>query len=199
MPAWRTVSVVDDDDVLVARLRAGDDRALAAAYDAHGGAVYAVACRVTQDDQLARDVTQEVFVHLWAQPDRVDTGRGSVRTYLRVVAHRRAVDVVRRTERRGRAEETAWRSSADDAVVPTIEDGVVDDDAALWSRGIVVDALDQLPAEQRAALTLTYLEGRTLRDVAACLGIPEGTAKSRVRLGLAHVRALVGHALEAGR
>jgi RNA polymerase sigma-70 factor (ECF subfamily) len=199
MVEWRTVSEVDDDDVLVARLRAGDDRALASAYDAHGGAVYAVARRVTLDDQLARDVTQDVFVHLWECPERVDTSRGTVRTYLRVVAHRRAVDVVRRTERRGRAEESAWRSSPDDRVAPPVEDGVADGEAALWSRGIVVDALDQLPAEQRIALMLAYFEGRTLREVAECLGIPEGTAKSRVRLGIAHVRALVGHALEAGR
>ena len=199
MVEWRTVDRVDDDDVLLARLRAGDERALAAAYDAHGGAVYVVARRVTLDDQLARDVTQDVFVHLWEQPDRVDTARGSVRTYLRVVAHRRAVDLVRRTERRGRAELSAWRSTPDDGVVPAAEDAVTDDDAALWSHGIVIDALDQLPEEQRVVLTLAYLEGRTLREVAACLGIPEGTAKSRARLGLGHVRALVGRALEAGR
>src|SRR5207249_2789415 len=90
------------DAVLLARLQAGDDDALGAIYDVHADLVYGVARRVTRDEQLARDITQEVFTYLWELPGRVDLLRGSLRSYLAVVAHRRAVDEVRRCERRTR-------------------------------------------------------------------------------------------------
>jgi RNA polymerase sigma-70 factor (ECF subfamily) len=92
------------DAALLARISAGDDRALAAVYDAHADLVFGLARRVTRDEQLARDVTQEVFAHLWQAPSRVDLTRGSLRSYLAVLAHRRAVDEVRRSERRTRLE-----------------------------------------------------------------------------------------------
>src|SRR3954462_14952474 len=95
------------DAALLARLQAGDDLALAAIYDRHAGLVYGLARRVTRDEQLARDITQDVFSYLWELPDRVDLSRGSVRAYLAVVTHRRAVDEVRRNERRARIEAAA--------------------------------------------------------------------------------------------
>ena len=83
--------------------------------------------------------------------------------------------------------------------VPAFDERLADDDSVAWCAGVIVDALDQLPRDQREVVTMAYLEGRTLRDVAAQLGIPEGTAKSRARLGLAHVRAMVGRDVRAGR
>jgi RNA polymerase sigma-70 factor, ECF subfamily len=205
---WRTVHPMDGperadrrcgDDVLVARLQAGDDRALGRAYDEHAEAVLATARRVTLDEQLARDVVQDVFVHLWQSADRVDLNRGSLRAYLRVVAHRRAVDTVRRTVRRDRAETTLSSSPVTVVDVDGVDDGVADAAAAVWCHERLAEALEQLPEDQRAALRLAYYEGRTLKQVAEVLGIPEGTAKSRVRLGLARVRALVGDDLRETR
>jgi RNA polymerase sigma-70 factor (ECF subfamily) len=203
-PPRRTVVPVADpvradrsrsgDELHLARLVAGDDRALGAVYDEYGAAVLATARRVTVNDQLAGEVAQDVFVFLWEFPERVDLTRGSLRSYLCVIAHRRAVDAVRRSERRTRAELAA---SSGDELVDAPEDGVAAADAALWCHDRLVEALDQLPPEQREALTLTYLEGRTLRQAAADLGIPEGTAKSRVRLALARVRTLVGDDLRS--
>jgi RNA polymerase sigma-70 factor (ECF subfamily) len=205
---WRTVRPMRDperadrwcgDEVLVARLRAGDDRALGRAYDEHAEVVLATARRVTLDDQLAHDVVQEVFVHLWASADRVDLARGSLRAYLRTIAHRRAVDAVRRSERRHRAETQAAAAPTTVVDVAGADVSVTDAAAARWCNERRVAALGQLPDDQRAALELAYFGGQTLKQVAATLGIPEGTAKSRVRLGLARVRAIVGEDLRETR
>ena len=205
---WRTVSTMSDparadrwsgDEVLLARLRAGDDRALGRAFDEHAAVVLATARRVTLDDALAHDVVQDVFVHLWESADRVDLRRGSLRAYLRVVAHRRAVDAVRRAVRRDRAETSAATEPTAVRTVEPIDVDVTDDAAALWCHGRLAEALDQLPDEQRTALELAYYGGQTLKQVAVTLGIPEGTAKSRVRLGLARVRAIVGEDLRETR
>jgi RNA polymerase sigma-70 factor (ECF subfamily) len=188
--------------VLLARLCAGDDRALAVVYDEHAAVVFATARRVTVNEQLARDVTQDVFVGLWEAPDRVDLARGPLRAYLRTVAHRRAVDAVRRSERRARAESVATTTPASAASIDRIdgpEDAVADADAASWCGQRIADALAVIPHEQREVLRLVYIEGRTMREVAVLLSIPEGTVKSRARLGLARVRAEVADELRAGR
>jgi RNA polymerase sigma-70 factor, ECF subfamily len=193
--ARRSVPAVEagpqPDGTLLARIRAGDQRALGLVYDRHAGLVYGLARRVTRDDHLAQDVTQEVFTYLWELPDRVDLSRGSLRSYLAVVAHRRAVDEVRRSERRGRSENAH--------AVPDLQDGpengVVDAVAQEWGRQRLAAVLTQLPEDQRAAIGLAYYEGQTYLEVARTLGIPEGTAKSRLRLALARLRVLLGDEL----
>jgi RNA polymerase sigma-70 factor, ECF subfamily len=179
------------DGALVARLVAGDERALGLVYDRHSGLVYGLARRVTGDEQLAREITQDVFCHLWSHPDRVDPTRGSLRAYLGVVTHRRAVDAVRRSEARSRAESRA--SSGAPGVDHGADAPVVDAAAANWRTTRLREVLDGLPAEQRAALLLAYFDGCTYREVAVRLGIPEGTAKSRLRLALARLREQLEH------
>jgi RNA polymerase sigma-70 factor (ECF subfamily) len=184
-----------NDEVLLARVQAGDDTALGHVYDQHAELVFGIARRVTADEHLAKEVVQDVFVHLWEAPQRVDLARGSIRSYLGVVAHRRAVDAVRRAVRRGRAEAAGF--DAPDDRHGLVDDEVADADARTWCRTRLATAIEELPAEQRAALVLAYVEGRTFKEVARLLGIPEGTAKSRVRLAIARVRANVGGELRA--
>jgi RNA polymerase sigma factor (sigma-70 family) len=181
--------IPSSDTVVVARLLAGDDRALTEAYDRYGGMVYGLVRRVTRDDQIAREVTQEVFTFLWELPDRVDLTRGSLRAYLAVIAHRRAVDEVRRVVRRSKAESRA--SLQVERSPDGHENDVVEAGAQLWERRQLRGVLDELPEEQRVVLSLAYYDGLTYREVAARLGIPEGTAKSRIRLGLARLRGLL--------
>ena len=189
--------------MLLARVVAGDDRALALLYDEHAPAVLAVARRVTRNDQLATEVVQDVFVLLWQSPERIDLAKGTVRTYLRVVAHRRAVDAVRRSERRASAEAAASAAGAPVDAASRAgagpEELVTDAAAARWCDAVLAGAVATLPEEQREVLRLTYLEGRTMTDAAELLGIPLGTVKSRCRLGLARIRTLVAPDLEAGR
>jgi RNA polymerase sigma-70 factor, ECF subfamily len=177
----------DRDALLVERIRAGDDRALAAIYDQHAGLVYGLARRVARDEQLARDVTQEVFTYLWEKPDRVDLTRGSLRTYLALLAHRRAVDEVRRHEARLRAETV----SALPEPVDGPETCVVDASTQIWRKNHLTSLLDMLSAEQRAVVQLAYYDGLTRVQIAEALGIPEGTAKDRVRSALARLRTLL--------
>lgn len=175
------------DAVLVARMAAGDDSALAAVYDQHAALVYGLARRVTRDEHLARDVTQEVFTYLWEQPGRVDLSRGSLRAYLAVVAHRRAVDQVRRAERRARTEASQALPETEEGP----EVGVVAAATHAWRKQRLAAMLQRLPDDQRVALTLAYYEGLTYTQVSEALGIPLGTAKSRLRLALARLRTMI--------
>ena len=175
------------DALLMERIRAGDDQALAAVYDQHAGAVYGLARRVAQDEQLACDVTQEVFTYLWEMPHRVDLSRGSLRTYLTLLAHRRAVDEVRRRRTRSRAETAPAQPEPEDEPGT----GAIDRATATWRTRPVTVLLGMLPAEQRAAVQLAYYDGLTYVQVAKALGIPEETAKSQLRTALASLRTLL--------
>jgi RNA polymerase sigma-70 factor, ECF subfamily len=183
-----TVSAVERDGadpMLVARLCDGDADALSVAYDRYASLVHGVARRVLGDEGAAEDVTQDVFTHLWRYPDRVDLGRGCLRSYLGVIAHRRAVDALRRRTRRNDREE---RSEHERPAEPSVEEAVVVSVVSTWRATQVLEALERLPEEQQAAVRLAYYGGRTYRQVAAELGIPEGTAKSRLRLALTRLR-----------
>jgi RNA polymerase sigma-70 factor (ECF subfamily) len=177
-----------NEHLLHERLAAGDDDALAEVYDVYAPLVFGIARKVTASRALAEDVTQEVFVQLWQDPRRFDPERGTLRSYLGVLAHRRAVDAVRRDTRRHAREEIAGTGSV---AAPTSSWGqpetVVDREVA----GQVRRAIDRLPPAQQEALRLAYYGGRTYRDVASVLGIPEGTAKSRLRSGLANLSELL--------
>ncbi len=174
------------DAMLVARLIAGDDSALGTIYDRFGSMIYGLAKSVSHDEQISREVTQDVMTHLWEFPDRVDLGRGSLKSYLATMAHRRSVDAVRKSERIHRVED---RVRADnDAVVGSSEASVLDAAARVWQADRLAALMEKLPTDQREALRLAYFEGCTYRQVAVHLGIPEGTAKSRLRLALSRLR-----------
>jgi RNA polymerase sigma-70 factor (ECF subfamily) len=165
------------DVALVDRLRKGDQRALADLYDGYAGLVHGLALRVLRDQRAAEDVTQDVFVALWQDPHRFDATRGTLRGFLATMAHRRAVDAVRRDEARRARESRVARAPA---LGPDPADTVID----LGDSERVRHLVARLPAAQRRALELAYFAGRTYRQVAEELGIPEGTAKSRLRLAL---------------
>jgi RNA polymerase sigma factor (sigma-70 family) len=170
---------------------AGESAALAQVYDRYAGLVYALARRVLGDDALAEDVTQEVFLFVWEQPQRFDPARGSLRSWLGVLTHRRSVDRVRSEVRRSHREAQTER-----AVAPTGTEMDVDDRLELDRLAVRVrEGLDRLPPEQREALVLAYYGARTHRQVAAELAIPEGTAKSRLRLALKKLNEILGPSL----
>jgi RNA polymerase sigma factor (sigma-70 family) len=166
---------------------------LAAIYDEHAGLVYGLARRVTRDEQLARDITQEVFTYLWELPGRVDLTRGSLRSYLAIVAHRRAVDEVRRQERRSRTEAASALPEAEEGPETEVVAAAVES----WRKTRLAALLERLPAEQRTAVQLAYYNGLTYTEVAKTLGIPEGTAKSRLRLAIARLRTMLDDEMRA--
>ena len=162
------------------RLLQGEQGALGECYDQYSSFVFGLARRVIGDRRAAEDVTQDVFLYLWERADTFDPVRGGLRTWLGTLAHRRAVDHVRREEARRRRTEKVGNQAS---VAPDVEEMAV----AIVTAERVRAALDELPPEQRAAIQLAYFGGRTYREVAAELEIPEGTAKSRMRLGLARI------------
>lgn len=169
---------VTGDVRLVRRIAAGDETALTRIYDQFAPTVFGVARRVLGDPAAAEDVVQEVFVSLWERPSAFDSARGTLAAWLGMLAHRRAVDRVRREEAsRRRADAMA---SQPPVAPPDLDEAV----STLWIGERVRYAVHELPEEQRACVNLAYFEGKTYIEVAEILGIPEGTAKSRMRLAL---------------
>ncbi len=170
--------------LLAQRLCAGDESALGEIYDRFSAFVFGLALRVTGDRTAAEDVAQDVFVSLWDKPERFNPARGSMRAYLGTLTHRRAVDLIRREEARRRRE---TKTTAEPTPVTTVDDTAL---AGLTSDA-VRSAVASLPRAQREAVELAYFHGQTYRQVALALGIPEGTAKSRLRLALARIAEIV--------
>jgi RNA polymerase sigma factor (sigma-70 family) len=164
---------------LRARLLAGEEAALGELYDQFSPMVYGLALRVTGDRTAAEDITQDVFVHVWERPSSFDPGRGRLRGWLATIAHHRAIDHLRRVKVRRRYAAVEGTGQPP----PNPEEAAVA--AAVAKR--VRAAIRDLPPPQQAAVVLAYFEGRTFRQVAELLGVPEGTAKSRLRLGLRRV------------
>ncbi|WP_030168486.1 RNA polymerase sigma factor [Spirillospora albida] len=167
------------DEMLRDRLAAGDEDALGEVYDLFAPLVHGLARRVTGDAEAARDVTQEVFAGLWERPLAFDPARGSLRGWLATLAHRRAVDWVRR--------ESLRRRPPAAAVTDASPNGADERLLASERESGVRRSLDALPPPLREALELAYYRGLTYREVAAALGVPEGTAKSRIRSALAQL------------
>jgi RNA polymerase sigma factor (sigma-70 family) len=170
------------DGQLVELVAQRDAGALEALYDRYGRPAYSLARRILTEETLAQDVVQEVFLSLWRDARRFDPGRGSVATYLLSMTHHRAVDVVRREEhlRRWRASEEGLELEPDPDPRGRVEDEV----EASERRAEVRAALAGLPAAQREALLLAYFGGYTQREVAALVGAPLGTVKTRMAAGL---------------
>jgi RNA polymerase sigma-70 factor, ECF subfamily len=178
--------VGDSDVLLAARLSAGDDRALAEAFDRLGPAVYAGALRVLGDAAAAQDVVQDVFVELWSRPGRYDPAAGPLRAYLVLLARHRAVDIVRSELRRVARQEHSYRLVPRQPDLTPLDEAMVSEAA-----GAVRAAVKQLPDGQRRIVELAYFGGLTCREAAAAAGIPEGTAKSRLRLALSKLETIL--------
>ncbi len=170
------------DAELMASVALANQHALEEIYARHGSAAFGLAARVTGDRSVAEDVVQEVLLALWRRPDRFDAARGSLRSLVLAMVHGRAVDVVRAREARRRREMR-------DAV--TTQPLSVDVGRHAWDfivRDQVAGALATLDELERRPIELAYFDRRTYKEVAELLDIPEGTIKSRIRSGLAHLR-----------
>ena len=160
----------------------------ARAYDDHGRAVYGAAMRILGDPARAQDVAQDVFLRVWRNPGSFDHRRGELGSYLRLMARSRALDLWREGQAAGRARDRLELVVAGDEVARADDRPSVlaerDED-----RAVVRDALARLPHAQREAVVLAYFGELTADEIARRSGVPLGTAKSRIRLGLAKLRA----------
>jgi RNA polymerase sigma-70 factor (ECF subfamily) len=173
------------DEALVALVARGDEPALAELYDRVGRVAFGLAFRVLRDERHAEDAVQEAFLTVWRTAASFRAERAKASTWILTLVHRRAVDLVRREERR-RAEPLADEPAVAGAVEATEE--------AAWlrfERERVQSALRQLPDAQREAIELAYYGGFSQSELAERLGVPLGTIKSRMFAGLARLRELL--------
>ncbi len=174
------------DEALVALVARGDEPALGELYDRVGKIAYGIAFRILRDDRLAEDAVQEGFLAVWRSAATFRAERAKASTWIVTLVHRRAVDLVRREERR-RAEplDLEQRDAPDPA-------GSAEDEAWLgFERDRVQRLLRALPDAQREALELAYYGGYSQAELAERLGVPLGTIKSRMFAGLARLRELL--------
>ncbi len=174
------------DDTLLASFALGDPDAAAAFIRRFQGRVYGLARSMVTDPHLAEDVAQEAFVRAWRSAAAYDSRRGSVHTWLLVITRNLSIDAMRL--RRAQPVDPQAFNGLDLPMSGT----AASPEASAETRsdmGEVREALDDLPVEQRQALLLAALCGRTAQEISDSEGIPLGTAKTRIRTGLAKVRA----------
>ena len=171
------------DEALLALCSRADENALGELYDRYGRVAYGLALRIVRDRALAEDAVQEAFLAVWRSAGAFLAEQGKPSTWILTLVHRRAVDLVRREERR-RAE------PLEDTDQPTGE--ATDEEAWLRAqRQVVQEALRKLPPDQREAIELAYYGGFTQSELAERLGLPLGTIKSRMFTGLKRLRELL--------
>lgn len=164
------------DPELMARIARQDTEALSALYDRHAPHCLALATRILGERAEGEDVLQEVFVRVWEEPERYSPARGSVGAWLVATVRSRAIDRLRRRGARERATERASDAAPRFATAPGRPSSTV------------AMAVQLLPVDQRQVIELAYFEGLTQTDIAERLGLPLGTVKSRLRLGMGKLR-----------
>ncbi len=172
----------------MALVYAGETRAFEVIFDRHAGAAFALAYRMCGRRPLAEEIVQEAFVSLWRSTARYDPSRGSLRSWVLRVVHNRTVDAFRReAPTAGHDAFEEWISDALPARECTEDEVERRSDARL-----VRSALDGLPQDQRQVIELAYFGGFSHAQIAAALGLPPGTVKGRMRLGLSKLRIALG-------
>ena len=194
---------VETDEELLRLIAGGSADAVASVYDRHAGDVYALAARTTGDPALAGDVVQETFLTLWNRAERFDAARGSLRGWLLAIARNRAIDHLRYARRHDRAvafsalgpadnDDTSlaeWLSYAGAPVaVGTPDPGPESTLLGSETRASVARAIAELAPVERSVITLAYGAHLSQVEIAARLGWPLGTVKTRTRRALRHLR-----------
>ena|SRR5260221_13528489 len=203
-----------EDVAFVRDVAAGSQDALAALYDRHAEAVYAVACRLTNDHQVAEEVVQETFLTLWNRAELFDPRMGSLAAWLHTIARNRTVDRLRAIGRRPRLVPVSSFRQADEADGSALEriatagsvvggadlgpgpEGALE---ALDMRLTIRNALDGMPEVERTVILLAYRDDLTQAEIATRLGWPIGTVKTRTRRALLRLRETLGGSLEPER
>ncbi len=175
------------DEALLEAVAGADEQALGELYDRFGRVAYGLALRILRDPALAEDAVQEAFLQVWRGAGGYQSERAKASTWVLTFVHRRAVDLVRREERR--------RAEPVDALPEPVVAGADETAVARSRQKVVRDALSRLPADQREAIELAYYGGLTQSELAERLDQPLGTIKSRMFTGLQRLHALL---VEAG-
>jgi RNA polymerase sigma-70 factor (ECF subfamily) len=180
------------DEELMPLIGAKDPEAFEVFYDRHGGVAYSLAYRIVGEKAAAEDVTQESFISIWRSGARFDRARGSVRSWMLSIVRNRAIDALR--SRAGKAPKLTFD---DDAVLEQRPSEEFTDDEAMRRETATElrDALGELPGEQSKVIELAYFGGFSQSEISRMLGVPLGTVKGRMRLGLEKIRGELAEGL----
>jgi RNA polymerase sigma-70 factor (ECF subfamily) len=178
------------DESLIVAVSDGQPAALGALYDRHADSVFAILVRIVGERDVAEELLQEVFLTVWRQSALFDCSRGTVGCWLRGIAHKTALAELRRRRRRPQAAVGRGSESGEDQFAGCVDPGPeLIDVACRAERDLgLARAVALLPPPQRVVIAL-YAAGFSQSEIAAQLGEPLGTVKSRMRLGLGHLRA----------
>src|SRR5215203_3743649 len=174
------------DEDLMLLVEGGDDDAFATLYDRYCRLAYSVARKLTGEKHSAEDLTQEAFLKVWRSAESYRPGRGSVKTWILSVVRNQNIDRLRARASRRRMREKVEALAAS---APRYEPSEAF--AKVWHHarlGRLREALEALPHGQQQALELAHLSGLTHMEIAERLGLPPGTVKGRIRLGLEKLR-----------
>ena len=178
----RQYLVLADED-LISLVETGDADAFAALYDRHSSAAFSLAYRMMGERQASEDLAQDAFLKVWRGAGSYRVARGSVRTWILSIVHNRGIDQLRshasRRRTQDKIEATAPRSQPSEAFAETLRNS---------QRDQVREAMDTLPSEQLKILELAYFSGYTHVEISELLGLPLGTVKGRMRLGLKKIK-----------
>jgi RNA polymerase sigma factor (sigma-70 family) len=173
------------DHGLLALTARGDRDAFARLYDMYGGTAYALALRIVRDRELSADVVQDAFLTVWRQASTFDPARGQPSSWILTLTHHKAVDMVRREQRR-RTEPLEAGAELVDSAPPV--------DEKAWqgvAREQVRQAMEKLPDPHREVLELAYFAGFSQSELAERLSLPIGTVKSRTFAAMTSLRRLL--------
>jgi RNA polymerase sigma-70 factor (ECF subfamily) len=180
------------DEELMPLIGEKDPEAFEVFYDRHGGVAYSLAYRIVGEKAAAEDVTQEAFISVWRSGARFDRARGSVRSWMLSIVRNRAIDTLR--SRAGKAPKLTFD---DDAVLEQRPAEELTDEEAMQHETAqeVRGAVGSLPGEQAKVIELAYFGGFSQSEIAAMLGVPLGTVKGRMRLGMEKIRGELAEGL----
>jgi RNA polymerase sigma-70 factor (ECF subfamily) len=180
------------DEELMPLIGEKDPEAFEVFYDRHGGVAYSLAYRIVGEKAAAEDVTQEAFISVWRSGARFDRTRGSVRSWMLSIVRNRAIDALR--SRAGKAPKLTFD---DDAILEQRPSEELTEEEAMRRETAteVRGALGELPGEQSKVIELAYFGGFTHSEIARMLGVPLGTVKGRMRLGLEKIRGEMAEGL----
>jgi RNA polymerase sigma-70 factor (ECF subfamily) len=180
------------DEELMAFVDRKDPRAFEVLYDRHGGAAFSLAYRIVGDRTAAEDVAQEAFLSIWRSNARFDRARGSVRSWVLSVVRNRAIDALRR----GGAQAPKLDSD-DDGILEArpAEERTEGEALRRETASEIRSALGELPEDQSKVIQLAYFGGFSHSEIAEMLGMPLGTVKGRMRLGLEKIRVQLAEAI----
>ena len=179
------MAIERSDQELLQGIAAEDVEALEALYARYGGLAFSLALRITGNHGTAEEVVQESFLSAWRRGSTYRSERGTARSWLLGVVHHQAIDVVRALAARGPVVEL------DDDMPLVAKDDIWREVEQTLDREAIIGALAELPVEQRQSIELAYFGGFSYPEIARRLGLPLGTIKSRLRLGLEKLRVLM--------